>query len=232
MTYAANRFPVLLLGVCLVVALPVPAEESDTTEAGRLVAAVNRIAAIRAGEAATDANPDFAVARTACGALTGFVGGPLQRLLSRAYEGLDAHQKQVQALLSTDAGFDRFLERAGKALRANGLDPAIAKGLRGTVKQMYHPGGGMVASYSMNLHASEVSTAVCHVASQLRAGGGAGERARLRIEAAATVLRGLALVSAMNPAQAEHGEPPEPEMAAAATATGSVLVARAYRSMF
>lgn len=221
------------LAATLVLGAAIAAPPAGAADAGtdRLVTAVERIDTIRRGAASPEEGPHRAVARTACRTLSPFVGEPLQRLLDRAYGRLDRHYDRAQGMLETPAAIADFLDRTGAALRAAGLSGEATTSVLDTARDHYRPGGGgAMASYSVNLHATEVSTAVCRAANRLeRESGPADARARAAIASGVTVLHGLLLMAALDaPATGEAGPP----RAAAGAALGGVVVARGYAALF
>lgn len=196
-----------------------------------LVDGLNRMTVVRA-EAAEPLTERFQdSSRLACRALGGIVGESLQPLLDRAYGHLQAHYDAALPFLDADARYGDLLARIGRDLEAAGVSTAAVAATRTALEDAYDPGRqGRMASYAINLHVSEISTAVCRVHGRLERGEPVRWADRVPIDSAYSALQGLVVVVAMT--TAAGGEPAPEPVAAAATSVAGALIARAYSGLF
>lgn len=218
--------------VILWLALAGPAgAAADASGIDALADRLNRITSVRAETGEPLAERFRVTSRLACEALGGILGGPLQSVLDRAYANLEAHYDAALPLLESAGRYGELLDRITRHLEVAGVSPAAVAATRTALEDAHDPGrGGRMASYAINLHVGEISTAVCRVHNRLRRGEPVQWADRVPIDSALAALQGLNVIVATSTARL--GEPAPEPVAAAATTVAGVLVARAYGGLF
>lgn len=225
-----SRGLVTAVGLWLALAGPAGAAANEVgIEA--LVDGLNRITAARA-ETAEPVSERFRVtSRLACRTLGGIVGEPLRPTLDRAYANLKRHYDAALPWLDSAGRYGELLGRIARKLEAAGASPAAVAATRAALEDAHDPARrGRMASYAINLHVGEISTAVCRVHNRLARGEPVQWADRVPIDSAFTALQGLTVIVATTTTQL--GEPAPEPVAAAATSVAGVLVARAYSGLF
>lgn len=225
------RFLPLLAAFYLVLAAPVRAQ--DTSEpAADLVDALNRTAEAQANEDLLPEERLQEISGIACTVLRELMGDPLNQLLSVAYDNLEAHYTEMLAYIDSPEDFDRLSRDIEEATRAAGLAREGRDRLVSLTREARMPGrSGMVASYSVNLHAGEITSAICDVFRRHeRRGTVELDYDRAMVGMAARGLYGLMLVAVAN--SEFMADPQDRARAGAAAAVGSVMVAQAYGELF
>ena len=204
---------------------PLRAAGSDS-----LVDAVNRIVAIdgEAAELSTDRLTE--VAEVACTTLGAVTGRTLTDVLQTAYSRLERDYDAAAATFAEQDAYRGFLAAERRLLAESGLsEPAVARAMN-LIEGARAPGAqGLTASYSVKLHAGEINTVICEVYRRRTKGQASPQRDRRLAKSAANGLAGLAIIVIGNGEAAQQAEAP---VAAASTAVGSIVVARAYSGLF
>lgn len=226
-----SRVLVTALGLWLALAPPAGAA-ADEPDVEALVAGLNRITVVRDETRRPVAERFRAGSRVGCRTLGGIVGEPLRRLLERAYGNLKVNYDAALPLLDSAGRFDELLGRIARELEVAGASPAAVEATRAALADAHDPARrARMASYAINLHVGEISTAVCRVHNRLERGEPVQWADRVPIDSAQAALQGLAVIATTTGTGA--GEPPVPRpVAAAATTVAGVLVARAYSGLF
>lgn len=209
----------------LLMAGPASAQIDDRPAFSDLVDVLNRVEEIGTGEQGSDQ----AVARLACRTLGGLSGDRLQPVLDRAYAVLRAAYNGAEPFLSDNERYADLLQWIMDDLEEAGLARASLTSLRQALETAHDPRvGGMRASYAVNLHVSEIATAVCFVDRRIERGDPVpATRRRAAIDGAVAALQALAVIVSANTTEIGARTAPS-SIAAASTALGGILLARAY----
>lgn len=219
---------VLVTAVALWLALSGPAgAAADDAGLDMLIDGLNRMTAVRSETVEPVAERFRVSSRVACRSLGGVIGEPLRPILERAYANLDRHYDAALPLLADAGRYDELLGRITRDLEAAGASAAAVAATRAALEGAHDAGRrGRMASYAINLHVGEISTAVCRVHNRLERSEPVQWADRVPIDSALAALQGLAVIVATT--TAHPGEPG----AAAATSIAGVLIARAYSGLF
>lgn len=204
---------------------PLRAAGSDS-----LVDAVNRIVAIEAEAAELSADRLTEVAEVACTTLDAVTGRTLTDVLRMAYRRLERDYDAAAATFAEQDAYCSFLATERRLLAESGLsEPAVARAMDLIESARATGAQGLTASYSVKLHAGEINTVICEVYRRRIKGQASRRRDQRLARSAANGLTGLAIIVAGNSGSAQQAEAP---VAAASTAVGSIVVARAYSGLF
>lgn len=204
---------------------PARAAGSDSlVEALNQVVAIEREAAELSGDRLTE------VAGIACTTLGAVTGRTLTDILQMAYRRLERDYDAAAATFAEQDAYRSFLEAERRLLAESGLsEPAAARAMD-LIERARLPGTqGLTASYSVKLHAGEINTVICEVYRRRTKGQVSPQRDQRLARCAVDGLTGLAIIAVGNSEAAQQAEVP---VAAASTAVGSIVVARAYSGLF
>lgn len=224
------RARVTAIGLWLALAAPFGAA-AEEVDFDALVDGLNRITAVRAETERPVAERFRITSRLACRTLGGVVGEPLRPILGRAYANLESHYDAAEPLLDSAGRYGELLERVVRDLEAAGVSNTAAAAIRTSLADAHDPARrGRMASYAINLHVGEISTAVCRVHNRLERGEAVQWADRVPIDSALAAMQGLTVIIATT--TTHFGEAAPEPVAAAATSVAGVLVARAYSGLF
>lgn len=215
----------MAIALLLLVSGPVAAQLDEEPALSDLVDVLNRVEEIGTGEP----GPDQAVARLACRTLGGLSGDRLEPVLQRAYAVLRAAHAGATPFLTDSERYSDLLDWIMDDLEEAGLKPAASASMRGAFESAHDPvSGDLTASYAINLHVSEIATAVCFIDRRLERGDPVPpERKRAAIDGSVAALQALTAIVSANTAEIGLRIAPS-SIAAASTALGGIGIAGAY----
>lgn len=219
------RGSVIGFALLLLVAAPAAAQVDDEPAFSELVNVLNRIEEIGTGEQGSDQ----AVARLACRTLGGLSGDRLQPILDHAYAVLRAAYNGAEPFLSDSERHDDLLQWITDDLGEAGLDDASLASLRQALESAHDPEArDMMASYAVNLHVSEIATAVCFLDRRIERGDPVPmTRQRAALDGAVAALQALTVIVSANTTEIGVRTAPS-SIAAASTALGGIQLSHAY----
>ncbi len=230
-TLAMRERTVAILLLALVVA-GAPSGSVASAEGDLLVDAVNSVVPHGAREETLTDEAVTQVAQTACTALGAVTGRALTDVLQTGYRRLERDYDAAAAVFASPQAYRDFLDAERRLLSAQGFSETATEDALTLIERARAPEAqGLTASYSVKLHAGEINTVVCEVYRRRSQGRAASERDRRLVHSAVRGLLGLAVIAAGNSEAAREAESGLP-VAAASTAVGSIIVARAYSSLF
>ncbi len=224
MSYSMRGFAMAIV-LLLPVSGPVAAQLDDEPALSDLVDVLNRVEEIGTGEPGADQ----AVARLACRTLGGLSGDRLEPVLQHAYAVLRAARAGATPFLTDSERYSDLLDWIMDDLEEAGLKPAASASMRDAFESAHDPvAGDLTASYAINLHVSEIATAVCFIDRRLERGDPVQpERKRAAIDGSVAALQALTAVVSANTTEIGLRIAPS-SIAAASTALGGIAIAGAY----